>query len=384
MVNALGAGLRPRRGLDRRSPGLGETYGHKFRRGRRPAPSADEPSFACASGFLSFAASLRVPHFPISQSQNLTSQYPNTILTNIVEDTPLHQPPARESLEHLTARIRAVEGRFQAATGALPPLPTGWPAVDQVLRPQPEDTGKNSHKIALGGLPRRAIHEWFAMDRAAGRLWTPPICILVHLAWQALLSGEEASQVVWVGRCVWPHPKWLARQGEPGRSLLQHSTFVDPEGCQGSNPGAGAGVWAIDVALRNPLVAMVIADGTQLNMAATRRLQLAAEANNGLGLLARPASDLAKRSAATTRWRVGYASSTESSACWTIELIRNRSAHRWGGPFTTTTTTRWTVQWNHETGTITVPADVASRLGQESQTQKSDTAKRRWANAQTA
>ena len=289
-----------------------------------------------------------------------------------------HRRVARVSLDHLTARIRAVEGRGQAML-ALPRLSTGWQTVDRVLRSSPLPSGgygEDGRKIALGGLARRAVHEWFGSDRSADRPWTPPVCILVHLAWQAILSEKEVSQVVWVGRCVWPHPKWLVRCDEQGRSLLQRSIFVDPTVHSGAGGRTrGLRLWAIDVALRNPLVSMVIADGSQLNMAATRRLLLAAEVNNGLGLLARPASELTERSAATTRWRVDYASSTESSARWTIELLRNRSAHRWGGPF------RWTVQWDHETGAITVPADV---VGGPCSTQKSGEVKQRLDNTQIA
>ena len=59
-------------------------------------------------------------------------------------------------------------------------------------------------------------------------------------------------------------------------------------------------LWAIDLA-RCTAVAAVVADGSRL--AATRRLQLAAESGSALVLCARPPEEIDHLSAATTRWR---------------------------------------------------------------------------------
>jgi hypothetical protein len=62
----------------------------------------------------------------------------------------------------------------------------------------------------------------------------------------------------------------------------------------------GDRLWAIDAALRCPGV-VVVADGSSLNTAATRRLQLAAEATGTIAFLARPAHEVKSISVAATR-----------------------------------------------------------------------------------
>jgi hypothetical protein len=82
-------------------------------------------------------------------------------------------------------------------------------------------------------------------------------------------------------------PGWLV-----GRSL-----FIDP-------PHGDERIWAIDLAMRCPAFAVVVADGSGLEMAHSRRLQLAAQEGRSLALLARPTRDEQCISAAATRWRV--------------------------------------------------------------------------------
>ncbi|MFO0874641.1 MAG: hypothetical protein U0575_11820 [Phycisphaerales bacterium] len=165
----------------------------------------------------------------------------------------------------------------------------------------------------------------------------------------------SSSLVVWIGRRCWPNPHALVRRGEGGlrrafeprwergqwrererererehereregkrelalekefdRTLLRASLFVDiaerirAGGSNASGFGAhepDARLWAIDLALRCTGVALVVADGRGLDMAATRRLQLAAEAGQTVGLLARAPDERATLSAAATRWLV--------------------------------------------------------------------------------
>lgn len=82
------------------------------------------------------------------------------------------------------------------------------------------------------------------------------------------------------------------------RSLLACSLLLDAR-------DHAERLWAVDVCLRSPAVAAVIVDASGFDMAATRRLQLAAESRQGaLGLLVRPPHELSRLSAASTRWRV--------------------------------------------------------------------------------
>jgi hypothetical protein len=166
------------------------------------------------------------------------------------------------------------------------------------------------------------IHEWFGTDAesraprpAAGagdqRWWVPPLGILLHLVCRRVGGGSDRrGQVVWIGRWAWPNPQVLLESGAAGQSV-----FVDP-------PDAGSRLWAIDVAVRCPAVAAVVADGSGLDMAATRRLQLAAEWGSALVLMARPPREMDRLSAATTRWLVRWAPSPDRMPRWIVQLLR--------------------------------------------------------------
>ena len=292
-------------------------------------------------------------------------------------------------IRRLTSQVRAIEGWSgdcaEGGGGGVMRssgwIPTGWPAVDQALAidtPSTNQTAGSKDRTTPGtpgistpsrGLPQRAIHEWFGLDADTAR-WTPAICILAHLAGQAFpgrgTGGSEGRRgsassgdsngasgcIAWIGRRVWPHPQLLDHI-ERGRRLLDGSVFID----LGSNEVTPR-LWAIDLALRNPAIKVVIADGCRFDMAATRRLLLAAESTGTMGLLARPPGERSQRSAAVTRWNVVREASPGTTAQWTIKLIRCRYVHRAGDCFS------WTLRWDHETGTVIVPTDVVDRSGQ--------------------
>lgn len=212
-------------------------------------------------------------------------------------------------------------------------VPTGWPRAD----------------AAVGGLARGAVHEWLGPSEE--REWSPPLAILVHLVWRAAAGGgARGGRVLWIGRRVWPYPRAMVRDFEvreraelaaapltleleldrAARSdgadlLLARSLLVDP-----SRPASR--LWAIETALRCPSVGAVVADGSGLDMAATRRLQLAAEGGRSIGLIARPAREAGALSAAATRWRVGRPQPREDAAGprWVLELSRCKG-RSWAG-----------------------------------------------------
>lgn len=258
------------------------------------------------------------------------------------------------ALEELTRRVRAIERGRVAGRPEPPPLATAWEVLDRTCG---------------GGLARGSVHEWLGLDDAAGAermrgglaAWTPPLFQLMALCRRALEQAAEVGRpgwVVWIGSRVWPYPRALAgdlelevRGGAPdapsggarfesslGRApergagaptalLLDRSLFVDP-------PDLEARVWAADGALRCPSVAAVVVDGRGLRMPAARRLQLAAEAGGGLGLIARPADEVREPSAAATRWRVRRGAPCGESPSeratvealerprWELELVR--------------------------------------------------------------
>lgn len=204
------------------------------------------------------------------------------------------------------------------------------------------DTGPATPVLETG-----AIHEWFGEEGAPGEDWIPPLGALLDLARRAL-AAQPDRWALWIGRRCWPYPAPRGAEPDPlGRSL-----FVDPQ-------DADSRLWAIDLALRCPAVGVVIADGSDLTMAATRRLQLAAASGAGgkpLGLLARPPWEARQLSAARTRWRVTPARSESGSPRWTIELLRRKGVRpaREAAP-------RFGAQWNHETGDLCVVCDVLDR-----------------------
>jgi len=175
------------------------------------------------------------------------------------------------------------------------------------------------------------------------------------LAWRAL-EAHPARRVIWVGKNCFPYPAVLVRDGGRDQRLLQRSLFVKAQ-------SPADRVWAADLAIRCGLAGSVIADGTSLDMAATRRLQLAAKARGAFVFLARPPQDLDRLSAASTRWFVhpsvpscrslpAVAGAFVPSPQWTLELLRCK------GVQPSTSRPVWLVEWDRAANVIRVPAPV--------------------------
>ncbi len=198
------------------------------------------------------------------------------------------------------------------------------------------------------------VHEWFGLADSSCMprtpRWIPPLGILLYLARRSLrAAGGGRAGVVWIGRRCWPFLQGLAPDDRG--VLLRQSIFIDP-------PDDMSRLWAIDLAARCPAVAAVVADGSRLDMAATRRLQLAAESGSALVLCARPPREIDHLSAATTRWRVRCASSADKIPRWNVELLRCKGMRPDG---------QWTVEWRSaqaqakNQGSIVVHAALADR-----------------------
>lgn len=250
--------------------------------------------------------------------------------------------------DHMLGEVRraveAVENRGAdaARNGGPAVVATGWAEVDAAL--------------PGGGLRCDGIHEWFAADGADG----PPRGVLTHLAWQAV-SGRDRQRgrkgaagegwVVWIGRAVWPEGHGLVR-GEDG-ALLERSIFLDAG-------GAEQRLWAADLATRCAAVRAVVADASGFDMAATRRLQLAAKAGGALVLLARPAREMAELSAAATRWRVEPALSSSSRPRWAIHALRCKGVQGAGGMGGENGEPR-IVEWDRAQGVVDISAGLGDR-----------------------
>ena len=164
----------------------------------------------------------------------------------------------------------------------------------------------------LPGMARAALHEVLATEPGCGA------------AFAAMVLGRTEGTVLWIGsaRAEWQAwPPGLAAWGlTPDRLvLLRAERWKDA-------------LWAMEEALRCPAVGgalLVPAQGESfeerapLDLTATRRLQLAAEAGGGLGLILRADTPGAvTQTAAHTRWRVSPAEGDEPH--WRLELLRMR------------------------------------------------------------
>lgn len=225
----------------------------------------------------------------------------------------------RADLRALAERVRDIEARAgvgpEGRAGSIA-FPGGFP-------------------LALG-----TTHEWLGAHPDD----PPPLALLADLSRRGVGAHAGAARAVWIGRRVWPYPCALRDD------LLRRCVFVDP-------PDGASRVWAIDLALRSEACAVVVADGAGLDMAASRRLQLAARDGGALGLVARRCDERSTRSAATTRWLVAPAPSPGARARWTVELLRCKGVQPEGPR-------RWTVEAGNAEGIVALPADLGDRSGQ--------------------
>ena len=224
------------------------------------------------------------------------------------------------------------------------PISLGWSSRDDVQTTMMENAGADA-------LRRGAIHEWIGIEpddatgaRTGGHM---PLFIMLHAARAALsiddgLRGAPRTRLVWIGRACWPCPTALGR-------LLDRSLWIDP-------PDASSRLWATDLALRCTGVAAVIADGSGLDMAGSRRLQLAAETGGTVGLIARQPRELKALSAAATRWVVSPVPAHSKRPRWTVDQVRCKGAR-----VTREEPRRFVVEWDHAQGNLVVPAELAGR-----------------------
>jgi len=248
------------------------------------------------------------------------------------------QSPASTSAHQ--AVISALAGQIEARQqqvghrSDLHPIATGWRDIDSALG---------------GGIAAGALHEWFGDgdEESRNSPWLPPLAVLSHVAHRATLTDRRST--IWVGRHCWGYAPALIGADESKRSFVERSILIDATTLDER-------AWAIDLALRCPAIAAVIADGTGLKLAITRRLQLAAASGGALCLLLRPPWELSELSAAKTRWRVRSERSENTEPRWTVELLRCKGVRpmREEGA-------RWIVRLEDETGHVSLVAAAGER-----------------------
>jgi protein ImuA len=148
-------------------------------------------------------------------------------------------------------------------------------------------------------------------------------------AFAALQAGLRRGPVIWV---LPPRPAerpdgfGLAAFFDPARLILVEA--LQPLDVY----------WAMEEALRSGAAPLVVAEPTAPpGLTQSRRLQLAAEAGGGVGLLRLPESALAAHDAAETRWRAsGRAADPAGAPRWRWECRKNKR-----GPLGA-----WTLGWD--------------------------------------
>ena len=177
----------------------------------------------------------------------------------------------RRRLERLRLALARLE---PAAPPAGRSLPLGLAAIDRAL--------------PGGGLRRGALHELHGAPRQGAALG-----FAVGLLGRLMAAAGYAA---WIGPRGDLFAPGLAALGlAPERLIVVRAR------------GGATALWALEEALRSPGLVAALAEVERLDLTASRRLQLAAEAKGVTALLLRPplaAGAVAGASAAATRWRI--------------------------------------------------------------------------------
>lgn len=191
---------------------------------------------------------------------------------------------------------------------------------------------------ALGdGLARASLHEVVGASDGVGTAFA---------AWLAARRAGIDGIVVWCGAWL-PYPPGLRALGlDPARLVCV--TGRRPEDR----------LWAMEEGLKSGRPAAVVARLTRLDLTASRRLQLAAEAGGVTAIALRPPQSRLAPTAAATRWLVAPAPSrpTEGyagvgAARWRVDLQRCRG----GRP------RHWLMEWDDASSAVHLAAEVADR-----------------------
>jgi len=240
-------------------------------------------------------------------------------------------------LDDLRARLQAIE-RLGGVVGG--PVAEDGPGVAGLGDPL-LDGG-----LPWDGLPRGALHEVAsARDGAATGF-------ALALATRLLAGLGRDRRVVWcqtaheARESGLPYGPGLAALGLDWRRLLmvRARRQIDL-------------LWAMEEALRCPGVGVVFAEVGDIDLRASRRLQLAAESTGTTALLVRMGDAPPQPSAALTRWRVHMLAATEArpigigNSRWTADLWRCRG----GMP------QNWTVEWDEQALRFVVATPLADR-----------------------
>lgn len=258
-------------------------------------------------------------------------------------------PPLSPSRSHRLAALRAEVHAIEAAgrSADAPCLPFGVEEMDR--------------RIAGGGLARGSLHE----IAGASATLSDDAAASLFIAGIAARLCESKGIVLWALARRDLFAPGLAQAGVRPNNLIQAECGGDEE------------VLAVmEDALRHGGLAAVVGETARVGMAATRRLQLAAEEGGTTALMLRRwrrggEEPLSQPSSAVTRWRIGCAPSEAlpvddaiGRPRWHVELARQRG----GEPFSLI------MEGSDAEGRLALPALPADRPDQAA---RAATARRR-------
>lgn len=240
------------------------------------------------------------------------------------------------SVEALRTRIAALEGVWHGAAGPGAARRKGAPAAASL------GLDVLDRALPWGGLPVACLHEIAAGTPADGAAAGFAAALLARLA---AAEGERSRPVLWCAAGDGLYGPGLAGYGLDGRRLVLVRGRRDADL-----------LWAMEESLRSSAVAAVLGEVHEVDLTASRRLQLAAEAGRATALTLRPAGVKAGPSAAVTAWKIAAVPSAPAlygigAERWRVTLARCRG----GAP------REWLLEWNDEAHRLVVAAELRDR-----------------------
>lgn len=242
--------------------------------------------------------------------------------------------PTKPGLEHLRARIAALEGGGQ--TGATDKAPLGVEAIDTAL--------------PWGGLPRGYLHEVQPSRHGDG---IEDGAALAFAAFALARLGHAGGRpLLWIAAGDEPYAPGLAALGLPPERLVVVRAWKPAQA-----------LWALEEALRCPALGGILAEIWRLDLTGARRLQLAARNSGVAALLLNRGEAIGP---AATRWRIGPQPSNGAPGegvgawRWRLDLLRCRGL---AGDDRGVVAT-WDVEWDDETRGLRLAAAAGDRAAE--------------------
>lgn len=238
------------------------------------------------------------------------------------------QPQSAPSTHRISREVHDLVTQGLIWNGESTPVDNLWETCSQ--RPQqsasetiPFHLPEIDNALSSGGLACGALHEFYYKDPSRNVSLSIALPTLLARnaidayyasptsAWDRVSSGAPPFFIAWIGRRSWPTPFALPQR------VLSSCLFIDP-------PNEKLTLWAIETALRSPLIKLVIAECPRIPLTTTRRLSLRAHANQTTAILLRSLKDIGMPSSSATKWALSPLPSPDLHPKWNLTLERNK------------------------------------------------------------